>query len=43
MQLLKTDDGAKKSITIDGVDEWQWAPHRNLLVYTCFYPELSEE
>lgn len=43
MQLLLNNEGSKKSITIDGLNKWQWATHRNLLIYTCFYPPLTEE
>ena len=37
MQLLANEEGRKKSITIEGISQWQWAPHRNLLIYTCVY------
>jgi translation initiation factor 3 subunit B len=37
MQLLANEEGRKKSITIEGISKWMWAPHRNLLVYTCVY------
>jgi hypothetical protein len=36
MELLTTDDGTKKSITIDGIKDFQWAPHTNFIVYTAF-------
>ena len=42
MQLLANEEGKKKSITIDHIEQWQWAPHRNLLVYTCV-PVLSKD
>lgn len=42
MQLLPAENGAKKSITIEGIEHWQWAPHRNLLVYTCVFPDSSD-
>lgn len=36
MELLTNEEGQKKSITIDGIDDFQWAPHQNFLVYTAF-------
>jgi uncharacterized protein with WD repeat len=43
MQLLSTEDGSKKSITIEGIEQWNWAPHRNLLIYTCFYQDAADK
>jgi uncharacterized protein with WD repeat len=39
MQLLATDDGVKKSITINGLRDWSWCPTRNVLVYNAFFGE----
>ena len=36
MELIQNDDGQKKSITIEGIDEVKWAPARNVIVYTAF-------
>jgi uncharacterized protein with WD repeat len=36
MELIATADGAKKSITIEGVEKMMWAPNRNCIVYTAF-------
>lgn len=36
MELLENEDGQKKSITIDGIQEFQWAPHANFFAYTAF-------
>ena len=37
MQILQNRDGQKKSITIDGIKDWDWCPTRNTLVYSCFF------
>ena len=34
MQLLVDNEGAKKSITVDGITDWEWCPNRNLVVFT---------
>lgn len=39
MELIATDDGVKKSITVDGIEDWAWAPHKNFIVYSAFPPE----
>ena len=36
MELLKTQDGVKKSITIDSIEDWSWAPSKNLIIYTAY-------
>jgi len=36
MELIATDEGIKKSITVDGIEDWMWAPNRNIIVYSCF-------
>lgn len=36
MQLLTNSEGQKKSITIDGVTDWEWFPNRNLIVFSTF-------
>ena len=45
MEILKTPQGVKKSITIAGIKDWEWAPSRNTLIYSCFFgpPEEDEE
>lgn len=45
MELLKNQEGQKKSITIPGIRDWAWAPQRNTLTYICRYgdDEESEE
>jgi hypothetical protein len=39
MELVAANDGIKKSITVEGLVDWAWAPHRNFIVYTSFPPE----
>lgn len=39
MELLKTVDGVKKSITIDAIDDWDWVPGRNVIAYTAHLDE----
>jgi hypothetical protein len=36
MQLLVDNEGQKKSITVDGIQDWEWCPNRNLIVFTSF-------
>jgi len=36
MQMCKDSDGNKTSIVVDGLNEFTWAPHKNVLVYTSF-------
>jgi len=36
MQLLVDSEGQKKSITVDGITDWEWCPNRNLVVFTSF-------
>lgn len=36
MELIVNEEGQKKSITIEGIQELKWAPHKNFLVYTAF-------
>ena len=43
MQILTNRDGQKKSITIDGIRDWDWAPARNTLIYSCFYGKDEDE
>lgn len=43
MQLLVNNEGKKKSIEIEGLTDWQWAPSRNLIAYTCFYVDEEGE
>lgn len=44
MELLKTQEGVKKSITIDSIEDWSWAPSKNLIIYTaCLNQEEQSE
>lgn len=43
MQILQNNQGQKKSITIDGIRDWEWAPSRNTLIYSCFFGQDEEE
>jgi len=43
MQILQNREGQKKSITIAGIREWDWAPTRNTLIYSCFFGEDEED
>jgi hypothetical protein len=36
MELIVNEEGSKKSITIDGIQDVMWAPHKNFVVYTAF-------
>mmetsp|Transcript_26179 Transcript_26179/g.18579 ORF Transcript_26179/g.18579 Transcript_26179/m.18579 type:complete len:135 (+) Transcript_26179:997-1401(+) len=36
MQLQANSEGQKKSITIEAIEDFAWAPNKNLLVYTMF-------
>jgi hypothetical protein len=36
MKMLKDQDGNRTSILIDGLDDFVWAPHKNVLVYSSF-------
>jgi len=42
MQILQNSEGQKKSITIAGVRDWDWAPTRNTLIYSCFFSEEED-
>ena len=35
MELITNEENVKKSITIDGVIDFLWAPHKNFIVYTA--------
>ena len=35
MELIANEEGVKKSITLDGVQDFQWAPNKSFLVYTA--------
>jgi uncharacterized protein with WD repeat len=41
MELITNDEGQKKSITIEGIREVKWAPHKNFLVYSAFPGETQ--
>ena len=41
MELIENEEEVKKSITIDGITDFSWAPHRNFIVYTAF-PEDNQ-
>lgn len=36
MSLCQDNDGHKTSIFIDGLKDFTWSPHKNVLVYTSF-------
>lgn len=36
MELIINSEGQKKSISVDGIEDWQWSPKRNFIVYTAF-------
>ena len=36
MELLVNEEGVKKSITVDGIQDFMWAPNQNIIVYTAF-------
>lgn len=36
MYLLENENKEKKSIKINGIRDWAWAPHANFFVYTAF-------
>lgn len=36
MEMLADSDGNKRSITIDGLEEFLWSPNSNFFVYTAF-------
>jgi uncharacterized protein with WD repeat len=39
MELIENDEGQKKSITIEGIEEFQWCPAKNIIVYSAFPEE----
>ena len=41
MELLKTPDGVKKSLTIEAIDEWMWVPEKKMIAYTAHLEEPS--
>jgi hypothetical protein len=43
MQILQNTEGQKKSITIAGIRDWDWAPTRNTLIYSCFFSDEEED
>ena len=43
MQILQNKDGQKKSITVAGIKNWEWAPTRNTLIYSCFFGKDEED
>ena len=36
-------EGQKKSITIAGIKDWEWARNRNTLIYSCFFGKDEDE
>jgi hypothetical protein len=36
MKMQKDPDGNRTSILIDGLADFVWAPHKNVLVYSSF-------
>lgn len=43
MQLLANKEGLKKSITVEGITDWIWAPHKNMIIYTAMFPSEDEK
>lgn len=43
MQLLVNNEGQKKSITVEGITDWIWAPNRNLIMYTAFFESADTD
>lgn len=41
MQLLVDNEGQKKSITVEGITDWEWSPIRNLIVFTSFSKKVE--
>ena len=47
MKMCEDQDGYRSSIFVDGLKEFKWAPHKNVLIYTSFpegtnvYPRIS--
>jgi hypothetical protein len=41
MELMANEDGNKKSVTIEGITEFQWAPHKNFFAFLAF-PENTQ-
>jgi uncharacterized protein with WD repeat len=39
MELLVNSDGNKKSITIDGITDFNWSPSANIIAFTSFGAE----
>ena len=35
-KLLKDDQGDRTSIYVEGLRDFEWAPHKNVIVYTSF-------
>lgn len=42
MDLIAGADGVKKSITVDGIKDWEWSPSRNCIAYTAYPPEENQ-
>lgn len=40
---MTNKEGLKKSITIEGIRDWMWCPHKNMIVYSAFYKQEDEE
>lgn len=36
MKMLEDSDGNRTSVFVDGLKEFMWAPHKNVIVYTAF-------
>jgi uncharacterized protein with WD repeat len=41
MKMIADSDGNRTSIAVQGLKEFQWAPHANVIVHTMF-PEESD-
>lgn len=36
MKMQRDPDGNRTSVLIDGLENFEWAPHKNVLVYSSF-------
>lgn len=43
MDLLKTAEGVKKSISIEELSEWSWVQGKAVIVYTSHLPKFDDE
>ena len=36
MELIENEEKVKKSITVEGLEDFQWCPMKNVIVYSAF-------